>query len=225
MIRVLIVDRSIFICDSLRTILDKEDDFDVIGHVSDVDELRFLLAQTDVALISATFKGSETTDLIWNMRREHEHVKFIVLGISDEPARIVQFIEAGAAGYILQNERIDELVLKLRMVVNDQALISDRVASFLMKRISTLSKRQQGEERKELVTLLTPRQRDVIELLSEGLSSKEIAGRLHIEYGTVKNHVHHILKKIDATNRHEAASIYQAFQTRRVGAQRNNVGF
>lgn len=208
MLRILVAGRSKFICDSIGTALKKQRDIYIVGHVSQTDELLFLLPQTDVALISANFQGNDTIKLIRDIHRQHENIKFIVVGVPDAPARIVRFVEAGAAGYILENECVDDLLTKVDRVVDGEALVSDKVASFIIKRIHKLAKSQHGKK-EEQIARLSPRQREVIQLLSKGLTNKEIADRLHIEYGTVKNHVHHIFKKIDATNRHEAASIYQ----------------
>lgn len=216
-IRVMIAGQRSFIAHSFRSLCETEDDIYMAGRVSRVDELRFLLPHCDVALISAHLKGKETTDLIRDLHGRYQNVKLIIMGLPDVPAQIVQFFEAGAAGYILDTECTDDLLSKVRMAVKGKALVSDEVALFMMKRIHKLTKSQSGKER-EQIAQLTPRQREVIELLAKGLTNREIANTLYIEHGTVKNHVHHILKKFNVSSRHEAASIYQERRTIRQGA-------
>lgn len=207
-IRIVIADHSSFIAESFPALFDARDNVYVEGHVSQEDELHFLLPHCDVALISAHFKATETDNLIRDLSDSYRNIKLIIVGVPDVPAQIVRFLEAGAAGYVLKTECGEDLLRKVRMAVNGRALISDRVALFMMKRIHELAQTRCGEE-SEQSAQLTHRQQEVIALVGDGLTNREIANTLDIECGTVKNHVHHILKKLNASNRHEAASIYQ----------------
>lgn len=210
-IHVLIADQSTFSPHPFGALFEARDDIRLAGHVSQIDELHALLPHCDVALINARLQGTKTTDLIHDLRGRYEEVKLIIMGVADVPAQIVRYLEAGAAGYILENECRDKLLSKLRMAVDGQALLSENVAFLMMKRIHKLAKTQNGKKNQH-IPKLTPRQREVIELLNKGLTNREIADTLYIECGTVKNHVHRILKKLNVSSRHEAASIYRQWR-------------
>lgn len=211
MIRVLIADRTLFICDSIRTMLAEHDSFYVIGCASETDELRFLLPQSDIVLLGANFSPDHTVGLIKEITKGNGDTKCIVVGVPNSPPQIVEFVEAGAIGYILENESAADLIRNLQAAVNDRALVSDKVAAVLMKHINNLAtaSHHSNGNGKEEIEPLTPRQQEVMELVSEGLTNKEIAQKLYIQCGTVKNHVHHILKKLGVSNRHEASYVYQ----------------
>ena len=210
-IRVLIADQSYLVSDSIRATLAEEEDIQVIGCAADEVMLFTLLPQCDVALINAQFKGSHTVDLIETVHEKYDGVKFIALRVPNWPAEIVRFIEVGVIGYILEEDDTEDLVEKVRAAAEDRAVVSDKVAAAMMKHINQLAKSPSilYEQHKQQVALLTPRQREVLALVSEGMTNQEIALRLYIQRGTVKNHLHHILKKIGASNRHEAAAMFQ----------------
>jgi DNA-binding NarL/FixJ family response regulator len=214
-LRVLIADQMTFVYDSIRTVLAQEEDIYIIGCASQVEQLHFLMPQCNVALIGYNFAGKQTAGLIHELHDTYEQVKLIVVGVPEVPVEIVRFVESGVVGYILENDSTKDLLCKFRAAVENRALVSDEVAAIMMKHINKLVTSPPGlngnSKKKEKITLLTPRQREVIKLICEGLTNEEIAGELCVECGTVKNHVHHILKKIGATNRHEAAAIYQMY--------------
>ncbi|MCA9873960.1 MAG: response regulator transcription factor, partial [Anaerolineales bacterium] len=126
------------------------------------------------------------------------------------------YIEAGAAGYILQNESVEEMMQKLVAAHEDRAIIAPTVAAALMERLSQLTNRQLPmsyiEARESQFGELTPREQEVLQLITQGCTNQEIANELVVECGTVKNHVHNILKKLEVNNRHEAASVYRIQQ-------------
>lgn len=211
--RVLIADEMMFVCDSIRAVLSQEEDIYVIGCVSQIEQLHFLMPQCDVALVGYRFAGEETALLIHELHATYEQVRLIVVGVPEVPVEIVRFVEAGVVGYILENDTAEDLLCKFRAAIAGRAVVSDEVAAIMMRHINNLATSPPGlnGKKKEKITLLTPRQREVIKLISEGLTNQEIAGKLCVECGTVKNHVHNILKKIGATSRHEAATIYQMY--------------
>jgi DNA-binding NarL/FixJ family response regulator len=212
-IRVVIADETMFVCDSIRTVLKREEDVYVIGCTLQVEQLHFLMPQCDVVLVGYNFAGEETAALIHELHAQYKQKSLIVVGIPDVPVEIVRFIESGIVGYILENDATEDLLRKFRAAIEGRALVSDEVAAIMMRHINNLATSSTGlnGKKQEQLTLLTPRQREVIKLICDGLTNREIASRLCVECGTVKNHVHNILKKIGATSRHEAAAIYQMY--------------
>ena len=214
MIRVIIANESKLVGDSIHTVLNQEEDIYVVGSTQDPEQLRFLIPQGNVVLISRGFDGDNTVPFIQELEKEFEDVKILVVGLSRGVNEILKYLEVGSNGYILQSEEASDLVANIRAAVEGKAYVSPRVAAAMMERISDLvnSPTTLFKHNEAPLAVLTPRQREVLHLVSQGLTNQEIADKLYIQCGTVKNHVHHILKKMDVSNRHEASSVYQIYQ-------------
>jgi DNA-binding NarL/FixJ family response regulator len=213
MIRILIAHPSRLISDSLRNVLDKEQNVTVIGCALNTEELNFLLPHANVALIGADLDSkSNIFDTLHNIHLTHSHVKVIMLGVDDQPQNILRYIEAGAIGWIAQDESLEGVVRKVVAAREEKAYVSPAVAALMMERIAQLSRHQvhavSFQGRQELVDELTSRECEVLDLIGAGYTNKDIASKLVIECGTVKNHVHNILRKLETTNRHDAVALY-----------------
>lgn len=213
MIRVLIIDSSRFICESMRTILSKEKDMYVVGCATTLEETHFLLPHSNAVLVNTTLQNESTLDLIRDIRDNYPQTRILVIGLSDIPEIILGYIEAGASGYILQHESITELMAKMRAAYEGEALVSPRLAAVLMTRLTQLANQQTVwgcyETKVEGLQSLTSREVEVLHLIAEGHTNQQIAEELVIECGTVKNHVHNILRKLELTNRGEVATVYK----------------
>ena len=213
MIRIILAHPSRLVCDSLRTALDSEEDVYIIGCATTAEELRFLLPHGNVVLLGTGLKGSDMFDLLDEVRMTHPKTKVMVMGVAEEPETIIRYIEAGVTGYILQEESVEEMIHKLQAVQDEKAIISPVVAAAMMDRLTQLANLNTPmayiEARKTLLDELTAREMEVLNLIKDGCTNLEIAEELIIECGTVKNHVHNILKKLEVSNRHEAASVYE----------------
>ena len=115
---------------------------------------------------------------------------------------VVACAEAGVAGYVTRDASIDDLVATIDSVVRGEALLSPTVGATLLRGVAAPA----VGDRHDIGERLTAREWEVLDLVGEGLSNKQIAKRLEIETPTVKNHVHNILEKLDAHSRTEAAA-------------------
>ena len=216
MIRILLAHSSRLVSDSLRTTLDSVEDIYVVGCASTGEELHFLLPHGNMILIGTEFEDATPLALIDDIRITHPQIKVVVLGLDDDPDEIIRYVEAGAAGYILQNESIEDMVQKLEAVQAEKAIVSPAVAAAMMERLARLANMTMPaafiEKRETHLEELTSREKQVLTCINKGYTNQEIADELVIECGTVKNHVHNILKKLEVSNRHEAASLYQMQQ-------------
>jgi DNA-binding NarL/FixJ family response regulator len=130
--------------------------------------------------------------------------RILMTGVPDSEADVLACIERGAAGYLLQDASIENLIDNIRALEVGETLCSPRIASLAFSRISSLA-RQTAEPQHRNIAGLTRRESEIISLIEDGLSNKEIAINLHIEVHTVKNHVHNILEKLHLHKRREAA--------------------
>ena len=126
--------------------------------------------------------------------------KIVALGVAEEEGQLVPLVEAGIAGYVTPEGSISDLIAAVESVANGESICSPRMVATLLRRIAVLASNRRVEEP------LTARELQIVALIDQGLSNKEIARRLCIELPTVKNHVHHILDKLHVTRRGEAAA-------------------
>lgn len=137
------------------------------------------------------------------LRERSPRVATVALGVSERTRRIVECAEAGVVGYVCRDHSLDDLVRTVEDAAEGKLDCSSRVAGALVRRLGRLAALNGPDPEAAHLTL---REREIVELIDEGLSNKEIAGRLHIELSTAKNHVHNILEKLGVSRRGEAAA-------------------
>ena len=130
--------------------------------------------------------------------------RVVAVGVNSTDDDVLQCAEAGACGYLFCDQSIFELRQVLQAAVRGEVLCSPRVAATLLRRVSSLAVERQPESR---LTRLTPRECQILKLIDAGRSNKEIASGLVIDLCTVKNHVHHIIEKLEVGRRGEAAAV------------------
>ncbi|MBN1782760.1 response regulator transcription factor [bacterium] len=203
-VRIFIADDNCLLLEGLVTMLGEQDDFLVIGTAPNGNKAIELIRnlKPDIALIDIGMPDKDGIEVTQTLHQELPEVRVIILGLIDLTDEIMACIEAGATGYVLKESSFDCLVETIRSVCRNETFCSPRIAASLFSRIAELT----GETRQNLPAdsvKLTARELDVINLIAEGLSNKEIAGRLFIETQTVKNHIHNILDKLHLHNRFE----------------------
>jgi DNA-binding NarL/FixJ family response regulator len=214
MIDVLVVNRSRLIGSVMAAVLKDEPDMQVIGSATSVDEaLEMLRSQAcDIVLVSTNLPGGAALELT-RVLQSDSAPRVVVIGVIEREDVILQYVEAGAAGYVLRDDSEEDLVEKIRAVHTGEALVSPEIAAALMTRIAELADmRPPLESEVDRFSELTPREQEVLDLIGEDLSNQEIAERLVIEVGTVKNHVHNILRKLDVRSRRDAALYWDGIQ-------------
>lgn len=126
----------------------------------------------------------------------------VALGAPEDEQDVIAFAELGVVGFVEREAELDELVASVESAARGEPSFPPRIATTLLRRISSLASRRVPAE----PTALTARERQIVQLIAQGLSNKEIGSRLFIEVATVKNHVHNILEKLQVTRRGEAVA-------------------
>ena len=202
-LRILVVDDNRVVRDAVTALLGEADGFSVIGATGlgsetlhTVDQLR-----PDIILLPAV--GLRAVELTRAITRRFAGVRVVVVGIKEIPERVTEVIEAGAAGYVREEASVEELLEVVRLVARGEARVAPRIVSTLFSRLATLASARRASERARNVKL-TPRELEILRLVAEGLTNKEIAARLHVEQQTIKNHMHNILERLSLRRRQQA---------------------
>jgi DNA-binding NarL/FixJ family response regulator len=210
LIRILLVMEVRLIGNIFASVLGDEPDLQVVGCVSALeDALEFMQTQpVDVAMVSAGLPGQDALELTRTIVERAPSTKVVALGLSEENQNdTLRYIEAGAAGYILKDSSLKELIEVIQLAQKGEAQVSTRMAGAMMERLSSLARMFSTIERKiDGDVRLTSRELEVLQFIGQGLTNQEIAAHLVVEVGTVKNHVHRILEKLNVSSRNEAAS-------------------
>jgi DNA-binding NarL/FixJ family response regulator len=158
-------------------------------------------ARPEIVLVSAV--GQRTVDVVHTITRRFGGVRVVVLGMDENPGTVTEIIEAGAVGYVPEDASVDEFHETLRLVARGETRLNPRIAATLVVRLATLASVRRADERAKNIKL-TPRELEILGLVADGLTNKEIASELHVEEQTVKNHMHNILERLSLRRRHQA---------------------
>lgn len=206
-IRILLVDDQPLFRGAIAELLGGQDDMVVVGVADNglqgVESARELVPDVVVMDVEMpVMDGVEATRLITT---QLPSVRVVMLTVSEEDDHLYEAIRAGASGYLLKDLRPDQLYEMLRAVMRGEAPLSPRVAGRILGDIRGGTVRQAGSDTAD-APAVTRRELEILQLVAEGLSNKEIGRKLHITEGTVKNHVHNALERLHLENRIQAAA-------------------
>jgi DNA-binding NarL/FixJ family response regulator len=201
-IRVLLAEDQTLMREGLKTILDLEDGFEVVGEAGDGQAAldRALALRPDVVLMDVQMPSMNGVEATGRLAAELPATKVIILTTFDYDEYVFDGIKAGARGYLLKDTPANELLGAIRRVHAGESIIQPSIAARMIAEFS-------GRQAPAASDPLSDRELDFLRLQADGLSNREIAARLMLAEGTVKNHVSTILDKLHAANRTQAARV------------------
>ena len=201
-IRIMITDDHAMIREGLKKVLELEGDIEVVAQSGNgQDAINYCLQnpdEIDVLLLDVNMPKLNGMQTLEKLEQELPNLKTIVLTIHDEVEYLRRAMELGAKGYVLKDSESDALASAIRAVHNGSIYIQPTMAIYLLNEYSP--KTPAGKK-----TFLTKREIQVLKLVTNGMLNNEIAIRLRISEKTVKNHISNIFKKIDVSDRTQAA--------------------
>jgi DNA-binding NarL/FixJ family response regulator len=205
MIRVLICDDQTVVREGLAAILSTDDEIEVVGLARNGEEALALAAADppDVVLMDLNMPVMNGVQATQRLRLQHAAVRVLVLTTYADEGWVIDAIRAGAAGYLLKDTRRDDLVAAVKGTAEGKSFLDPGVAGTLMRQMVAEPAARPVDSGR--VETLTERELDVLRLLAQGYSNPEIAQRMHLASGTVRNYVSTILQKLGVEDRTQAA--------------------
>ena len=209
-VRVLLVDDDDLMRAGLRSVLSSDDTIEVVGEAADggeaLDDIR--TRRPDVVLMDIRMPGVDGISATRAVLADSPEVKVVVLTTFEDDDYIFEALSAGASGFLLKRTKPEELIAAIRTVADGDSLLSPSVTRRVIDRMATQPVAGLSGAR---LDELTPREREVLELIGRGLSNREIAETFVIEESTVKTHVKRILMKLGLRDRVQAVIL--AYET------------
>ncbi|MEU1541167.1 response regulator transcription factor [Actinacidiphila glaucinigra] len=204
-IRVFLVDDHEVVRRGVHDLLDAEPDIEVVGEAGTVDHAlaRGPALRPHVAILDVRLPDGDGIGVCRELRSRMPEVACLMLTSFDDDDALLDAIMAGAAGYVLKQIKGSDLVSAVRTVASGQSMLDPATTARLMN-----SLRQQDETpepQDEALAALTPREREILELIGEGLTNRQIGNRLFLSEKTVKNHISRMLAKLGVERRIQAA--------------------
>ena len=205
-IRILLVDDQRLMREGLRILLELEPDLTVVGEAGDGQAALEAYADLlpDVVLMDVRMPGMDGVEATWRLRERWPAACVIILTTFDDDEYVFEGLRAGALGYLLKDVSGHDLAEAVRTVVGGGALIQPSVARKVLAQFARMAPPTRPPD-SGLAEPLSDREREILRLLAQGLSNGEIAQRLSLAEGTVKNYVTTILQKLGARDRTQAA--------------------
>lgn len=210
-IRVALVDDHSLCRSGLNELLVHRYGMTVVGATGDADELIRLLReyQPDLLVMDLRMEPVDGFGMYERIRKEGLATPVVILTMSDAEADLARALRLGVRGYLLKDMAPEDVADSIRRVAGGEMVVAPAMT---IKMLDILQHGQQEQTRKDSLELLTEREREILQLLARGESNKAIALTLGISNDTVKQHVRHILTKLNLTSRVEAAVLFAVKQ-------------
>jgi DNA-binding NarL/FixJ family response regulator len=200
-LRVVLIDDHALVREGLRSVLSVFDDLDIVAEADNTDAAikAVLTHHPDVVLLDLQLHNEDGADVVRALAARNMDVAVLVLSVHDDAQRLRNVLRAGARGYLLKNARPDELARGIRQVAAGRWVIGDELLGLLID--AFIGTAPVG------VPAVTPREREVLDLLAEGLANRAVAEHLGISTRTAQKHVENLFKKFNVHERGELIGI------------------
>jgi DNA-binding NarL/FixJ family response regulator len=205
-IRLIIVEDNRLLREGLSAMLREQSDIAVVASLDNGEALlRKMRTNVDVVLLDLVLRSHNSLGLVESIKRKDPRVRIIVMDLAPIQPTLVDYVRGGVDGFVLKDATFAEFLHTVRQVARGNRVMPAMLTSSLLSQIADhVTRTGKGNPFKSVK--MTGREREVVELIAEGLSNKQIAAQLNLAVDTVKSHVHNILEKLSLHTRLEIAS-------------------
>ncbi len=219
MIRILLVEDQEIVRRGLKTLLETKPDLEVVGEADNgqkamelMESLHAIALPPDVVLMDIRMPVMDGVQATQQMCQQFPHTKILILTTFNDTGYVTEALRFGAKGYLLKDTSTEELAKAIRSIYQSFTQFSPGIIEQMIAQVPTTQK-EPDLEPPPGIKELTAREREVLRAISSGASNKEIASTLFISEGTVRNHISHILTRLNARDRTQAAIIANTFSS------------
>ncbi len=206
-IRILLIEDNRLLREGITVVLNEQKGVSVVA-VSDGKKDSILSARStdpNVVLMDLGLDRQNSLEVVQSVKKEFPEIKIIGMGLAPAQADIMEFVQAGAEGFILKDATVGEIIETIRSVAGGKTVLPISMTNSLFSQVAQYAILK-GKRNLKVATRMTNREKDVIALIVEGMSNKEIGGKLNIATFTVKSHVHNIMEKLALHSRLQIAN-------------------
>lgn len=206
-IRILLIEDNRLLREGITATINTEADMRVVASSvgNDSTAHKATTAKAQVVLLDLGLRNQNGSKLVASLKKELPDLKIIGMGLIPTQSDIVEFVQAGASGFILKNAPVKDFLATIRSVARGANVLPLTLTGSLFSHVVEYALKERGRQLNNSV-IMTKREREIIALIADALSNKEIARQLNIATYTVKSHVHNILEKLALHSRLEIAT-------------------
>lgn len=206
-IRLLLIEDNRLLRDGLLAILKPHKDIVIIAASGDGKNTLVKIKQLkpNVVLLDLGLRSQNSLHVVEIVKKDFPEAKIIIMDLAPVQSDILQYVKAGANGFILKDASLNDFLITIRSVAEGSTVLPPLLVDSLFSQIVDHALKEGKSKLKEAVQM-TQREREVIALLSEGMSNKEIAQKMHVSTYTIKSHIHNIMEKLALHTRLEIAN-------------------
>ena len=206
-IRILLVEDNRILRDGIAATINKQKDVTVVG-VSDGRGNTLAKARKvkpHVMLMDLGLGGQNSVDVVQSVKKELPQIKIVGMGLAPTQSDILEFVHAGAKGFILKHATVEEVLKTIRAVAAGETVLPYTMTGSLFNQVTEHALKN-GKRNLKMAIRMTEREKEIIALIADGMSNKQIASNLNIATFTVKSHVHNVLEKLELHSRLQIAN-------------------
>lgn len=208
MIRIILIEDNRLLRDGLKGVINSQKDMMIVDCSGEDDEILKIVKRSkpDIILIDLSLRNRSSQNLVKQIRKTYSELKIIIMDLIPSQSDIYEFIQEGVRGFILKEATVSDFLKTVRSVAKGIQVLPPDLTSTLFTQITDLAIKKTNPKLYMQSIIMTRREKQVITLIAEGLSNKEIADRIHLSTYTVKSHVHNILEKLALRSRVQIAN-------------------
>jgi len=206
-IKLLIVEDNRLLRDGIEKMLNQQKDMNVVASRGNGEHTLRDAARTKphIILLDLGLSTRNSLQLVASLKKKHPSIRIIVMDLIPMQEDVVMFVRSGVAGFIMKDATIDDFLETIRLVSRGARVLPPMLTGSLFSQIIQQAATGPGRTRLTSSVRMTKREREVIRLVADGMSNKEIAQDLHLASSTVKSHIHNILEKLALRSRVQIA--------------------
>jgi len=206
-IRILLIEDNRLLRDGIAAILKQQSDMQVVATVGDGENILELMEKhnPNVAIIDLGLRNQNSLQIVKLSKKNYPDTKLIVMDLIPLQSDVFEFVKAGVSGFLLKDAKVSDFYKTIRSVFAGKQVLPPQLTGSLFSQIVDQALNGSKPSEIEKSVQMTKRERQVIELIADGLTNKEIAQKLHLSPYTIKSHVHNILEKLALNTRVQIA--------------------